>query len=86
MIGELVHDDGTMMRLPSLREFADAHELALISIADLIEYRGGTASPDAVRESYLTSWEEPHDEAAKLVTGGPQVTLPTDVGVFTAQV
>ena len=86
VIGELVHDDGTMMRLPSLREFADAHELALISIADLIEYRGGTASPDAVRESYLTSWEEPHDEAAKLVTGGPQVTLPTDVGVFTAQV
>lgn len=86
VIGELVHDDGTMMRLPGLREFADAHELALISIADLIEYRGGTASPDAVRESYLTSWEEPHDEAAKLVTGGPQVTLPTDVGVFTAQV
>ena len=86
VIGELVHDDGTMMRLPSLREFSDAHELALISIADLIEYRGGTASPDAVRESYLTSWEEPHDEAAKLVTGGPQVTLPTDVGVFTAQV
>ena len=86
VIGELVHDDGTMMRLPALREFSDAHELALISIADLIEYRGGTASPDAVRESYLSSWEDPQDEAAKLVTGGPQVTLPMDAGVFTAQV
>lgn len=86
VIAELTHDDGTMMRLPALREFSDAHELALISIADLIEYRGGTASPDAVRESYLTSWEEPQDEAAKLVTGGPQVALPTDLGVFTAQV
>lgn len=86
VIAELTHDDGTMMRLPELREFSDAHELALISIADLIEYRGGAASPDAVRESYLSSWEEPQNEAAKLVTGGPQVTLPTDLGVFTAQV
>lgn len=38
-IGELVHDDGSMMRLPALREFADAHGLALVSIADLIRYR-----------------------------------------------
>jgi 3,4-dihydroxy 2-butanone 4-phosphate synthase/GTP cyclohydrolase II len=36
---ELVHDDGTMRRLPALREFADEHGLALISIADLIAYR-----------------------------------------------
>ncbi|WP_150460069.1 3,4-dihydroxy-2-butanone-4-phosphate synthase [Nesterenkonia ebinurensis] len=86
VIAELVHDDGSMMRLPALREFADTHELALISIADLIEYRGGTPSPQAVRESYLTSWEAPKQEAAKLVTGGPVVTLPTDFGIFTAQV
>jgi 3,4-dihydroxy 2-butanone 4-phosphate synthase/GTP cyclohydrolase II len=31
-----------MMRLPSLREFADAHGLALISIEQLIEYRRRT--------------------------------------------
>ncbi|GFZ91180.1 3,4-dihydroxy-2-butanone-4-phosphate synthase [Nesterenkonia alkaliphila] len=86
IIAELVHEDGSMMRLPALREFADTHELALISIADLIEYRGGTPSPQAVRESYLTSWEAPQQEAAKLVTGGPVVTLPTDFGVFNAQV
>ncbi|RJN33103.1 3,4-dihydroxy-2-butanone-4-phosphate synthase [Nesterenkonia natronophila] len=86
VIAELVHDDGSMMRLPALREFADTHELALISIADLIEYRGGTPRPDAVREAYLTSWEAPQEEAARLVSGGPVVTLPTDFGVFNAQV
>jgi 3,4-dihydroxy 2-butanone 4-phosphate synthase/GTP cyclohydrolase II len=36
---ELVNDDGTMMRLPDLRRFASEHQLALISIADLIAYR-----------------------------------------------
>ncbi len=36
---ELVNDDGTMMRLPDLQRFAAAHDLALISIADLIAYR-----------------------------------------------
>ena len=36
---ELVHDDGSMMRVPALREFADEHGLAMISIEDLIRYR-----------------------------------------------
>ncbi|MGY9080524.1 MAG: bifunctional 3,4-dihydroxy-2-butanone-4-phosphate synthase/GTP cyclohydrolase II, partial [Candidatus Nanopelagicales bacterium] len=36
---ELVNDDGTMMRAPRCREFADEHGLLLISIADLIKYR-----------------------------------------------
>ena len=36
---EVVNDDGTMSRLPDLREFADRHGLKLISIADLIRYR-----------------------------------------------
>ena len=36
---EVVNDDGTMARLPELRAFADAHDLALISIEQLIEYR-----------------------------------------------
>ncbi|HEY7044899.1 MAG TPA: bifunctional 3,4-dihydroxy-2-butanone-4-phosphate synthase/GTP cyclohydrolase II [Nocardioidaceae bacterium] len=38
-ISELVNDDGTMKRGTQLREFADEHGLALISIADLIRYR-----------------------------------------------
>jgi len=36
---EMVNDDGTMMRLPDLERFAAEHDLALISIADLIAYR-----------------------------------------------
>lgn len=35
VIGEVIHDDGTLMRAPALREFADHHDLALVSIADL---------------------------------------------------
>ncbi|MFI5496262.1 bifunctional 3,4-dihydroxy-2-butanone-4-phosphate synthase/GTP cyclohydrolase II [Actinoplanes sp. NPDC051859] len=36
---EMVNDDGTMMRLPDLEKFRAEHDLPLISIADLIEYR-----------------------------------------------
>jgi 3,4-dihydroxy 2-butanone 4-phosphate synthase / GTP cyclohydrolase II len=36
---ELNDDDGTMMRAPRLREFADAHGLTMISIADLVTWR-----------------------------------------------
>jgi len=36
---EVVNDDGTMARLPELRVFANTHDLALISIEQLIEYR-----------------------------------------------
>ncbi len=39
VLAEVVNDDGTMARLPQLRAFADEHGLALISIAQLIEYR-----------------------------------------------
>ncbi len=37
-IAELVHEDGSMMRAPECREFADEHGLTMISIADLIAY------------------------------------------------
>jgi 3,4-dihydroxy 2-butanone 4-phosphate synthase/GTP cyclohydrolase II len=39
VICEIVHDDGSMMRAPALRDFADEHNLKMISIADLIAYR-----------------------------------------------
>src|SRR5690242_6620806 len=39
---EMVNDDGTMMRLKHLEAFAEEHDLALISIADLIAYRRRT--------------------------------------------
>jgi 3,4-dihydroxy 2-butanone 4-phosphate synthase / GTP cyclohydrolase II len=37
---ELVNDDGTMKRRPDLEAFAGEHQLALITIADLVAYRG----------------------------------------------
>ncbi|MBK5217517.1 MAG: 3,4-dihydroxy-2-butanone-4-phosphate synthase, partial [Propionibacteriales bacterium] len=39
VIGELVTDDGSMMRGADLRAFADEHGLMMISIEDLITYR-----------------------------------------------
>ena len=36
---EMVNDDGTMMRAPECRAFADQHGLLMISIADMIRYR-----------------------------------------------
>lgn len=45
MIVELVHDDGEMMRGPALREFADLHDLRMISIEALAEHRRRTDRP-----------------------------------------
>jgi 3,4-dihydroxy 2-butanone 4-phosphate synthase/GTP cyclohydrolase II len=42
VVTEIVNEDGTMARLPRLREFADEHGLRLISIEQLIGYRRRT--------------------------------------------
>jgi 3,4-dihydroxy 2-butanone 4-phosphate synthase / GTP cyclohydrolase II len=42
VLAEVVNDDGTMARLPELREFANVHGLALISIEQLIDHRRRT--------------------------------------------
>ena len=39
-IGELVHDDGTMMRRPAVLELGAQHALPVITIADLAAWRG----------------------------------------------
>jgi 3,4-dihydroxy 2-butanone 4-phosphate synthase/GTP cyclohydrolase II len=39
LLAELVNDDGTVKRLPQLVEFAAAHRLKMISVADLVAYR-----------------------------------------------
>ncbi len=41
---EIIDEDGTMMRLPALRKYADKHGLKLVSIKDLIAYRMQTES------------------------------------------
>lgn len=52
VICEIMKDDGTMMRLDGLREFAKNHSLPLISIRDLIAYR--KAKPAAARVATAT--------------------------------
>jgi 3,4-dihydroxy 2-butanone 4-phosphate synthase/GTP cyclohydrolase II len=39
VICEIMNDDGSMARVPDLRKFCRKHDLALVSIQDLIEYR-----------------------------------------------
>ena len=44
VVCEIMDEDGQMMRLPQLEEFAARHGISIISIADLIEYRYRTES------------------------------------------
>jgi 3,4-dihydroxy 2-butanone 4-phosphate synthase/GTP cyclohydrolase II len=39
VICEIMNDDGTMARLPQLKEFAAQHDLKMISVAELVRYR-----------------------------------------------
>ncbi|MBW2279063.1 MAG: 3,4-dihydroxy-2-butanone-4-phosphate synthase [Deltaproteobacteria bacterium] len=39
VICEIMKQDGTMARMPDLEQFAAEHDLTIVSIADLIEYR-----------------------------------------------
>lgn len=44
VICEIMDDDGTMARMPSLEKFSEKHKLGICTIADLIEYRMRTES------------------------------------------
>src|SRR5450759_649330 len=39
VICEIMNDDGTMARMPDLEKFAAQHDIRILRIADLIEYR-----------------------------------------------
>ena len=39
VICEIMNEDGTMARLPELKEFAKQHNLKMITVADLVRYR-----------------------------------------------
>ncbi len=39
IICEIMDDDGTMARMPSLLEFSEKHGIGICSVADLVEYR-----------------------------------------------
>ena len=44
VISELMHEDGTMMRLPAIRKFAEQHNIPVISIQQIIVERRQTES------------------------------------------
>jgi len=49
-IGELVNDDGTMMRLPEILELGEATGHPVVTIADLIAHLDGTPADQVVRK------------------------------------
>src|ERR671910_2305381 len=42
VVCEVMNEDGTMARVPNLAEFCERHDIKLITVADLIEYRRRT--------------------------------------------
>ena len=42
VVCEVMNEDGTMARVPDLMEFCERHDIRLITVADLIEYRRRT--------------------------------------------
>ncbi|HEX7004940.1 MAG TPA: bifunctional 3,4-dihydroxy-2-butanone-4-phosphate synthase/GTP cyclohydrolase II [Trueperaceae bacterium] len=62
-LSELMHSDGSMMRLPEILEFAQQHDLKVGTIADLIAYR-------LERDGFVH-----HVDAAKLPTPWAEFTI-----------
>lgn len=73
VICEIMNDDGTMSRMPQLRQFAERHGLLIVTIADLVAYRmrtellvrraAETRLPTAVGEFQAIVYENDVDQA-----------------------
>ena len=62
VISELMHDEGTMMRLPALEKFAKEHDIPIVSIGDLIAYRRRTETfirkeSETILETKTGKWQ-----------------------------
>jgi 3,4-dihydroxy 2-butanone 4-phosphate synthase/GTP cyclohydrolase II len=102
VICEIMRDDGEMARMPDLERFAAEHDLPILSIADLIEYRLSQellvrrAHHETIRptlsglacelEAYVYETDVEETEYLALVLGAPQVDEPTLVRVQSASV
>ncbi|MYM19390.1 3,4-dihydroxy-2-butanone-4-phosphate synthase [Brevibacterium sp. 5221] len=89
VIAELVHDDGSMMRLPALLAFGAAHGLLTVSIADLAAWldTGGAQvrqAAEAGRAAALVDAPVPEVRVPE-VRVGEAVRLPTAHGEFRAR-
>ncbi len=65
VICEIMDDDGTMARMPSLEKFSEKHGIGICTIADLIEYRMRTES--FVRRAVETSVPTNHAGEFKVI-------------------
>ena len=93
VISELMHEDGSMMRLPDLQTFAKTHDIALMSIADLIAYRRKNETfirkeAESILETQTGEWtmrvytETIHNsEHVALIKGNIEPLIPTLVRV-----
>ena len=71
MIAEVVHDDGSMMRFDAVREFADANDLVMVSIEQLIAYladRDAGASAATTNSAASSTADDSRTEAAASAT------------------
>ncbi len=72
VICEIMNDDGTMARMPELERFSTAHDIPILTIAALIEYR---------QDHPLPATAQPHRPPAR-VERLASVPLPTGHGEF----
>ncbi|AUH39013.1 bifunctional 3,4-dihydroxy-2-butanone-4-phosphate synthase/GTP cyclohydrolase II [Streptomyces sp. CMB-StM0423] len=84
-IVEIAGEDGEMLRLPQLVPFARRHGFAIISIADLVEYRRTAEPAPADHEPPAgPAAAEPPAADAPAVRREAETRLPTAYGDFTA--
>jgi 3,4-dihydroxy 2-butanone 4-phosphate synthase/GTP cyclohydrolase II len=53
VICEVLHDDGSPARLPYLQMFAQEHRIAMVSVAQLVDYRERSDAPVGTRRTLL---------------------------------
>lgn len=79
VICEIMNDDGTMARMPDLEVFAEEHDLLIVSIADLIQYRLARESlvEKLVEAPVETTWGDDYRIAVfrSLVDGAEHVAI-----------
>ncbi len=82
VIAELVHDDGSMMRLPAVLELGDEHDLPVITIAQLIHWRQRHDRVEREARTRLPTADGVFDMVGyrDLVTGAEHVALLSPLG------
>ncbi len=87
VICEVMREDGTMMRLTELKEFAQTHSLHVISVEQLAQYRmsleeGAIDKSAAVSPSTCNTATKPHNDGSADIIEIGRSQLPTEHGRF----